>query len=63
MDTGMGSVDPLIVDRITTSVDVTADNTTLHPLSPPTANVDHSPWRSASLPLSRRSGRAGGLPL
>ena len=27
----MGSADPLIVDRITTGVDVTADNTTHHP--------------------------------
>jgi len=32
MDTGIGSADPLIVNRITTSVDVTADIFTHLPL-------------------------------
>jgi hypothetical protein len=60
MDTGIGSADPLIVNRITTSVDVTADNTTHHPLSPPIPNANHSPWRSASQPFLARSCRIGG---
>jgi hypothetical protein len=43
MDAGVGSADPLIVDRITANVDVTVDNTTPRPMSPPTPNARHSP--------------------
>jgi hypothetical protein len=36
MDAGVGSADSSIVDRITTGVDVTADNTTHRLMSPRT---------------------------
>ena len=39
MDAGVGFADPSIVDRISTGVDVTADNTTYRQLSPPTPNA------------------------
>jgi hypothetical protein len=43
MDAGVGFADPSIVDRITTGVDVTADNTTHRSMSPPTPNAAADP--------------------
>jgi hypothetical protein len=60
-DAGIGLADPSIVDRITTGVDITADNTAPREMSPPTANAGHSPWRSASQPLAERSCRIGAI--
>jgi hypothetical protein len=38
-DAGIGFADASIVERITTGVDITADNTAPREMSPPTANA------------------------
>jgi hypothetical protein len=38
-DAGIGFADPSIVERITTGVDIIADNTAPREMSPPTANT------------------------